>query len=143
MAFRLTPNSPSIELNWRRLGDRDLTLWLGRGAGGIYHYSTYSYTNLNGAGRSNWPQNVRHFGRHVKWHYVYFGYSKTDKKAFAYVKFHDKEESRVWNNVNHYYAEKFLLYVAKDRHYNAYNGEVAYFNYVSGEGAFRDKPNFD
>lgn len=58
------------------------------------------------------------------------------------MKFNDKVEERSWTNVNHYYAEKFFLYLGKDRHYKAYNGEIAYFNYVSGEGALKTKPDF-
>lgn len=142
LAFRVTINNQRDLRNVGRLGDRDLSLWVGKPAGGILHFTTYSYANMNGAGRVNFPQNVRHLGRHRRWHFVYFGYSKVESKAYAYVKFYDKEETKVWNKINHYYAEKYYLYAGKDQYYQAYNGEIANLNFNLGQGAFRSASDF-
>lgn len=39
-----------INDNLKYLGDRTLTLFVGRG---FYHFTTYTYTNLNGGGNAN------------------------------------------------------------------------------------------
>ena len=38
-------------------------------------------------GNPNIIQNIKHEERHLKWHFVYFGYSRIERKAFAYVQF--------------------------------------------------------
>jgi hypothetical protein len=58
------------------LGDRTLSAWVGTSEGGIYHFPTYTYTNMVGGGNSNYWKNIPHKGRHTEWHFVYFGYSK-------------------------------------------------------------------
>jgi hypothetical protein len=63
----------------RDLGDRTLAAWVGTGAGGIIHLTTYTYKNMNGAGSNNLPQNINHKNRHNEWFFVYLGYSKNDK----------------------------------------------------------------
>lgn len=50
LAFRVTINDETINRNADLLGDRDLAAFVGTDA---YAFSTYTYTNLNGAGNPN------------------------------------------------------------------------------------------
>lgn len=84
--FRVQIKTPSTD---NFLGDRTLTLWLGAQEGGIYHFPTYTYSNMNGGGNANYFKNLAHKNRHTKWHFVYYGYSKKDSTAYAYVKWSD------------------------------------------------------
>lgn len=59
------------------LGDRTLACWVGTVEGGILHFPTYTYTNMNGAGNTNFYKNIQHKNRINEWFYVYYGYSKT------------------------------------------------------------------
>lgn len=117
-------------------------MWFGRQENGILHFPTYTYTNLNGAGNSNFYKNLSVKNRHTKWFFVYFGYSKFDKKAFAYVQWHDSREGLQYTNVNHYYAEKFFVFIGKDTYHNSWNGKIAHFRLNLGEGAYREKDDF-
>jgi hypothetical protein len=108
-------NAPDVENNLANLGDRDLTMWVGQPEGGILHFPTYSYTSLNGDGNRNQFQNIAHKGRHVKWFFVHYGYSKPARKAYVHVKWFEEDQNLVYENVNHYYAPKFWLYVGKDK----------------------------
>jgi len=58
------------------LGDRTLTMWVGTPEGGILHFPTYTYTDMNGNGNRNHVQNIQHQQRLIRWFYVYYGYSK-------------------------------------------------------------------
>jgi hypothetical protein len=102
-------------------------MWIGTAAGGILHFPTYTYTNMNGAGNTNFVKNIAHKGKFVRWFFVYFGYSKKVSKAYIHVKWFDGEDSMTYPNINHYFAPKFLAYVGKDRHYPAFNGNIGYF----------------
>jgi hypothetical protein len=75
--FRLTINDEPINTDYRLLGDRTLTGWVGTGGGGILHMPTYTYTNLNGAGNGNYVKNIAHKNRHLAWHFIYYGYSRS------------------------------------------------------------------
>jgi hypothetical protein len=44
----LTINNEATYRNAELLGDRDLTLWVGNAADGIYAFATYTYTDLIG-----------------------------------------------------------------------------------------------
>ena len=90
--FRVTVNPEGQNQNAARLGDRVLTAWVGTAEGGILHFPTYTYTDLNGNGNANYFKNIPHKNRHVNWHFVYFAYSNQDRKARVYVKFLDSEE---------------------------------------------------
>jgi hypothetical protein len=69
-----------------------LTCWVGTAEGGILHFPTYTYTDLNGNGNANVVRNVAHKNRHLTWHFIYFGYTKNEKKARVLVKFTDADE---------------------------------------------------
>lgn len=71
--FRVQIKTPSSD---NFLGDRTLTLWLGTAEGGILHFPTYTYSNMNGGGNANLVKNIVHKNRHLEWFYVYFGYHK-------------------------------------------------------------------
>ena len=67
------------------MGDRTLSCWANHAL--FYHFSTYSYTNMNGGGNSNAAKNMpAHNGANTAWHFIYFGYSKTENRAYAFVK---------------------------------------------------------
>lgn len=62
-------------------------MWIGTHAGGIWHWTTYSYSNLNnGAGNTNVHNNMLHKNRIMSWHFIYYGYSRAERKAHIYVK---------------------------------------------------------
>ena len=90
--FRVTINPEGENGNASKLGDRVLSGWVGTPGGGILHFPTYTYTNLNGAGNANVVKNVDHKDRHHKWHFIYYAYSRKDRKARVYVKFSDDDE---------------------------------------------------
>ena len=46
---------------------------------------------MEGAGNANIPKNIEHHNKINKWHFIYFGYTFTGKKAHAFVKFKDAE----------------------------------------------------
>lgn len=142
LGFRLTINDKDINKNASRLGDRTLAFWVGK-AGGNLHFPTYSYSNLNGAGQANLVRNIRHRNRHVKWHFIYYGYSWTSKQAYIHVKFADSDESVLIKDVNHYLGPKFWVNTAADQfNHWGYNGKMAYFAVNFGEGAFRSAKDF-
>ncbi|CAD8140693.1 unnamed protein product [Paramecium octaurelia] len=137
--FRVSINTPASD---RFLGDRTLSLWLGNLQGGILHFPTYTYTNMNGAGNPNVVQNIQHKNRHNNWFFVYYGYSKVNRQAYAYVKWTDSEDSLNYDNINHYFAPKFFISVGKDKFFPGFNGFVAYVNFNLGKGSFRKGNDF-
>ena len=94
--FRVTINDESINQNYQRLGDRVLSCWVGTPQGGIISAPTYSYTNLNGAGNANVVHNLEHKNRHLQWHFVYFAYSRKERKARLFIKFKDSDEEAIY-----------------------------------------------
>jgi hypothetical protein len=71
-------------------GDRTLSTFVGND--GIYSFSTYTYTNLVGAGNPNVYKNIKYGEDIAKWHFIYFGYTRKDRRAFAYVQFEGRRE---------------------------------------------------
>lgn len=65
------------------MGDRTLNMFVGTAEGGILHFPTYSYTNMANGGNANLYQNIQYKNTLVKWHYVYFGYSRNLREAFV------------------------------------------------------------
>lgn len=43
------------------------------------HFTTYTYDNMNGGGNVNVVQNIPYEDQLVRWHFVYYGYSRTAK----------------------------------------------------------------
>lgn len=77
---------------------------MGTPDGGILHFPTYSYANMNGAGNTNAFKNIAHKNKHIEWFFVYFGYDKELAAASAYVKWTNSEDSLKWDKTNHYLA---------------------------------------
>lgn len=90
--FRVTINDEKLNTGSKRLGDRVLNAWVGTQDKGILLFPTYSYSNLEGAGDSNVAKQIPHENRHLAWFFVYFGYSRSERRARVYVKFHEDEE---------------------------------------------------
>ena len=67
------------------LGDRDLAVWLGTGDGGIYTFATYSYNDMVGNGNANIYKNIKHGEELKKWHFIYFAYSRKERKALGFI----------------------------------------------------------
>ena len=42
-----------------------------------------------------------------------------------------------YDNINHYFAERFWLWTVKDRYYPAFSGKIGYLNVNLGDGSFR------
>lgn len=124
------------------LGDRTLGMWLGSIEGGVLHFSTYSYKNINGEGKPNQFRNVNYKSDHIKWHFVYFGYSRLRRQAAAKVIFKSRSELADFKDTNHFVPNRFYLYLGKDKWYTAYNGHIALFRVNSGYGSFQDD-NYD
>lgn len=120
------------------LGDRTLALWLGK-ADSAYYFTTYSYTDMNGAGNANIHKNAKQGAGVSKWHFIYFGYSKKEKKAVGYYKTKDAKQEVVFDNVNHYVARQLIFYLTKDQFYPAYNGKVAHVRLLLCGGAYDPK----
>lgn len=53
------------------------------------------------------------------------------------MKWAGSEDNLNYDNVNHYYASRFWLYYARDRHFPGFNGKIAYFQFNAGDGSFR------
>lgn len=50
--------------------------------------------------------------------------------------FDDRPESVSFKDTNHYLPSLFALTIGKDKWFNAYSGDIAYFRFHAGEGAF-------
>lgn len=137
-------NPGKLNKNYALLGDRVLSAWVGTALGGIIHLPTYTYTNLLGAGNSNLVQNVPHKHRHLNWHFVHFSYSRKLRQAKVVIKFLKDEETRIYKNVNHYLAEKFVVAVGTDAFSaSVYNGKIGFLTVVLGQGAYDEANKFD
>jgi hypothetical protein len=42
---------------------------------------------MNAGGNANVNQNMPHDQLHGTWHFIFFGYTKTENKAYTFVKF--------------------------------------------------------
>lgn len=92
--WRFTFNEKALNSDASKYGDRTLTLFLNNG--GIHHFTTYTYANLvNGAGNTNVWYNVPVNNRHLAWHFVYFGYSRSERKTYSYIKYRSDVEKKL------------------------------------------------
>jgi hypothetical protein len=90
LAFRLTINDENINKDVDVLGDRGLTTFVGDK---IYALATYTYTNMNGAGNPNVYKTINYGTELTKWHFIYFGYTKKDSRAFGFIQFESRKET--------------------------------------------------
>jgi hypothetical protein len=91
---------------------------------------------MNGAGDANINQNMVHQGYNQDWHFVYFGYSKAEQRAFAWISWRNGVQKLDFPKARHYWSEKFY-FLLKDARYQFYSGQVALVNVILGKGAFR------
>jgi len=78
--FRLTINNKPDNQDASRLGDRTLSVFLHPNLN--YYPATYHYSNMQMGGDANRNDAIAHNGQNVQWHFVYFGYSRTTRRAF-------------------------------------------------------------
>lgn len=115
--------------NLQFLGDRDLSAWVGRN---ILHFSTYTYTDQKANGNADIWKQVPYLNDLPKWHFVYFGYTRSQKYAWASIEFASRTPTIEWKDVNHYLPNKFSLYVAKDKWHSTYSGNIGYVRFNAG-----------
>jgi hypothetical protein len=89
-----------------------------------------------GAGNPNVYKTVKYGSEISKWHFIYFGYSRKEKRATGFVQFEGRKEKFDIPQTNHYLAKDFYFYVAKDKFYPAYNGKVGNLRLIFCDGAF-------
>jgi len=117
------------------LGDRTLAAWIG--SEGEYTFATYHYSDLIGNGNANSVKTVEHEGTHTVWNFIYFGYSRKSREAFAFIKFMHKEHTIKWETHNHFLTKKFYVLIGRDPFYPFWNGKIAHFRMHFGRGAYR------
>jgi len=76
---------------------------------------------MNGAGNANQVLNLQHQGSIAAWHFIYFGYSKAQRRAYVNLVLRTGAQQIDYTNTNHYWAEKFF-FVLRDARYPNYNG---------------------
>lgn len=136
-AFRFTINNEHINENTRLLGDRALALFVGNEmTNNIYAFTTYSYTDSNGNGNPNYWEAVPYESDLESWHFVYFGYSRHLRRAYAYVRFNGRAGEVNFVDANHFISPNYYVYVGQDQFYPAYNGQIRQFALNAGDGAF-------
>lgn len=62
-----------------------------------------------GGGNANLFKNLPHKSRHTEWFFVYYGYSRTQKNAYAFVQWTEGDDSLDFANVNHYCTPEFFV----------------------------------
>jgi hypothetical protein len=140
LVYRLTINGKADNTDYTKLGDRTLTVFANKD--NYYHGATYSYSNMNGAGEPNLNQNLDHKGANKAWHLVYFGYSRTERKAYFFINFPSNAISAEYKNINHYLATK-IFFTLRDSRYANFQGQYALVNVNLGAGAFRSGKDFN
>lgn len=94
------------------MGDRELGLWIGNHeTDNLMAFATYSYSDLTGNGNSNYWKGIAYENDLTEWHYVYFGYSRKLREAYAYVEFHHRAAELTFSNVNHFLSATHYLFV--------------------------------
>lgn len=99
-------------------------------------YVTYTYTGLVGAGNANLFKSVKAGNDMNKWHFVYFGYSRKERRAAGFVQFEGRKEEVNFPDTNHFLNRNYYIYIGKDKFYPAYNGKIASFRVLLCNGAF-------
>lgn len=121
-------------LDYSYLGDRTLNLWLNPN-GEYLHFSTF-HVKHDGGDNTNWWQNMpAAYDDYSRWFWVYFGYSYSKQKAYAYVKFNSGVRTLEWN-VHHLLPVYSTWYLCKDQFYAGFSGRVRKFVTSFGKGSF-------
>ena len=113
-----------------------MSVFVGDTEGGVLAFDTYTYTNLNGAGNPNLFKTVKYGDGLTKWHFIYFGYTRKQKRAAGFVQFEGKREEVDFPSTNHFLNRNYFVYIAKDKFYPSYNGQIASFKLILCDGAF-------
>jgi hypothetical protein len=119
LVFRLTTNNKADNQDASRLGDRTITVF--DHPNQHYYPVTYHYANMNAAGDANKHTPFKHDTQNQVWHYIYFGYSKAQQRAFFFVQFRTSSGNQDYPKTNHYWTEKFW-FVLRDARYANFNG---------------------
>jgi hypothetical protein len=137
--FRVALNSASLS-DLGNEGDRILACWVSKNPQ-VYYFSTYTYTDLNGNGNPDIHQGAPYTYYLPLWHFIYFGYSRQDRRAFAFIQFRDSQQTLNWASTDHYLTPKFSIFVGGDFTYQSFSGSMAFVNFNMGPGAFRTSLN--
>lgn len=70
------------------------------------------------------------------WFFIYFGYSHSNKKAIAYIKFTDHEHLLEFDATRHFLPFNMKFYLGKDPFYWGFNGKLKGWNVAYGKGAY-------
>ncbi|CAD8123997.1 unnamed protein product [Paramecium sonneborni] len=134
LAFRVTINGQKHNKNDQLLGDRDLTTFLSKT--GSYHFATYTYDDNFGKGNPNKYINTEHQNKHTEWHYIYMAYSREQKKVLSILFTKGDRQVKYIDEVNHYLAPLYKIFLGKDQFYPAYNGYIANVQFFACEKAY-------
>ncbi|CAD8054740.1 unnamed protein product [Paramecium sonneborni] len=142
--FRWTTNNQETNQNFRLLGDRGLSFFVGDedNLQGHVAFCTYSYKTANGKSKVNDCKMVKYGNKLTEWFYVYFGYSRHLNKAYGYMEFTHEMAQMEFKDVRHYYAGKIYFYLGQDKFYPPFNGKVQGFMLNFFDGSYRTS-NYD
>ncbi|CAD8135923.1 unnamed protein product [Paramecium octaurelia] len=137
--FRWTTNNQETNQNFRILGDRGLSFFVGDedNLQGHVAFCTYSYKTANGKSKVNDCKMVKYGNKLTEWFYVYFGYSRHLNKAYGYMEFTHEMAQMEFKDVRHYYASKIYFYLGQDKFYPPFNGKVQGFMLNFFDGSYR------
>lgn len=81
-----------------------------------YLFSTYDYGALdkNEDDENAINKEIPFKNNKGEWTYLYFGYNWRQRKAYAFVRFYDREDSFKYEGVKHFIPNKFWLYLGND-----------------------------
>ncbi|CAD8132484.1 unnamed protein product [Paramecium pentaurelia] len=137
--FRWTTNNQETNQNFRLLGDRGLSFFVGDedNLQGHVAFCTYSFKTANGKQKVNDCKMVKYGNKLTEWFYVYFGYSRHLNKAYGYMEFTHEMAQMEFKDVRHYYASKIYFYLGQDKFYPPFNGKVQGFMLNFFDGSYR------
>jgi hypothetical protein len=73
-------------------------------------------------GDPNINQDIVHKDAINHWHYIYYGYSRPLRRAFAFVLMTTGRFEVDMTEVNHFLSHRHYLFLAKDHFYPSFNG---------------------
>ena len=73
---------------------------------GTMRFATYSYFNLDGVGNPNIHKDVKNCYQPGEWHYIYTGYSRPLRRAFAYVLCRNEKNDLDFPQSNHFLSQR-------------------------------------
>lgn len=105
--------------NLNNPGDRTLVLLKGSG---FYHFSTYSCSDQENTCEKNVVKNIDYAEYLNYWTYLYFGYSKSKKEAYGFIRFKLRDNNVLFTGIGHFVPTIFSFWLQKDKYYPGYNG---------------------